>query len=617
MRQVICLIKSWAQLELRTALILSLGLLLAMTSVATIPADTPTGLTAAPGNGYVDVRWNASSGATSYKLVRSSGGTSTEFEVTNTFYSDGSVVNGTTYSYTVAAIQSGATSAASGAVSGTPNEGPLTLADPDYNFTGVGLSWTAATGTVTNYRVETDTGSGFVTLTTVAASVRSYSAPAVSASYRVVALNGSTQVGVSNSVSITITDSFVLPGFVLQSAEEKSAQTSYLAVSGSTSPASATKHVVPVTFKAAGGWSSAGSPPGAGYFTPSPLDYTYLGHSRIIYPGQTSYWLEIVAPGESSTAPFDCTTLTLPDSSVVPALRYLPSKNQLITVNLAATQAIATGTVLVKETVVTGAWVARTAYKRTYNSSNGQWTDTAVGTRYDHETITVTDGYYNVDYRKLATTALALDSRRTYGQPNLDGELPGDPNAELRNVNFSNWEYKGGLFVGNMPAATNDLSGTARLQIWPSGGAINTNTQYAFLSMLHLGAGGGTNAASLQAFAPLTTDPNYSRTASLTTWENKWDLTTSTVLGGLPLSNSSPTKEYVTLPLMYQAVTNGPWLVHPRAASRVGVSLTDESGFAWRYFCSKAYQTTFATEYPLLDGAPRVWLIDFYTKVWP
>lgn len=65
---------------------------------------------------------------------------------------------------------------------------------------------------------------------------------------------------------------------------------------------------------------------------------------------------------------------------------------------------------------------------------------------------------------KLPLEAISLDSRRVYGKANLDGELPGDPNAELSTNNFQPCVYKGGHFVGNMPyGSSHDQSGTSRL----------------------------------------------------------------------------------------------------------------------------------------------------------
>jgi hypothetical protein len=84
---------------------------------------TPTGLAATAGNQQVNLTWNASTGATSYNVGRSttSGGPyTTVSSPTMTSYADSSVTNGTTYYYVVAAVNSAGTSANSGQVSATP-----------------------------------------------------------------------------------------------------------------------------------------------------------------------------------------------------------------------------------------------------------------------------------------------------------------------------------------------------------------------------------------------------------------------------------------------------------------------------------------------------------------
>ncbi|MEP6874726.1 MAG: discoidin domain-containing protein, partial [Burkholderiales bacterium] len=88
-----------------------------------IPA-APAMLLASPGDGAVPLRWQASFGATSYTVKRStfSGGPSSTIasDVTGSSYTDKSVTNGTTYYYTVTATNSAGTSGSSPADSATP-----------------------------------------------------------------------------------------------------------------------------------------------------------------------------------------------------------------------------------------------------------------------------------------------------------------------------------------------------------------------------------------------------------------------------------------------------------------------------------------------------------------
>ena len=97
------------------------------TPQTSVPA-APTGLTATGNNGSVSLNWGASSGATSYKLFRStsSGGEGTTAyvsSITATSYSDTGVTNGTTYYYKVAAVNGAGTSAQSAEASATPAGG--------------------------------------------------------------------------------------------------------------------------------------------------------------------------------------------------------------------------------------------------------------------------------------------------------------------------------------------------------------------------------------------------------------------------------------------------------------------------------------------------------------
>ena len=83
----------------------------------------PAGLAATPGNAQIGLTWSATSNATSYNLKRaaSSGGPYGPLGATAaTSYMDTTAVNGTTYFYVVAAVNSQGTSADSAPASGTP-----------------------------------------------------------------------------------------------------------------------------------------------------------------------------------------------------------------------------------------------------------------------------------------------------------------------------------------------------------------------------------------------------------------------------------------------------------------------------------------------------------------
>jgi fibronectin type III domain protein len=89
------------------------------------PPATPNSLVALPGNALVSLSWSASSGATTYIVLRSttSGGpyTAIATSVPATSYSDATAANGTTYYYVVQAMNVGGTSANSNQVSARPS----------------------------------------------------------------------------------------------------------------------------------------------------------------------------------------------------------------------------------------------------------------------------------------------------------------------------------------------------------------------------------------------------------------------------------------------------------------------------------------------------------------
>lgn len=88
------------------------------------PPAAPTGLAATPGNNQVGLSWNASSGATSYKVKRSttnSGPYMTITNVTATTSTDAGLSNGTTYYYVISALNISGESTNSLQVSATPS----------------------------------------------------------------------------------------------------------------------------------------------------------------------------------------------------------------------------------------------------------------------------------------------------------------------------------------------------------------------------------------------------------------------------------------------------------------------------------------------------------------
>jgi rhamnogalacturonan endolyase len=98
----------------------------------TSPPLAPATLGAVPGNTTVTLEWSASSGATSYIIMRgtSSGGETTLVTgISNTTYTNTGLTNNTTYYYVVEAVGPGGTSSSSPEASATPFAG------------GTGINW--------------------------------------------------------------------------------------------------------------------------------------------------------------------------------------------------------------------------------------------------------------------------------------------------------------------------------------------------------------------------------------------------------------------------------------------------------------------------------------------
>ena len=134
----------------------------------TAPA-APTGLSATPGSGQVTLSWNAVSGATSYKIYRSTAsGAETLFQsgVATTSFLNTGLTNGTTYFYKVSAVNANGESPLSAEASATPQvaapAAPTGLAATPGNGQ-VSLAWNAVSG-ATSYKIYRGTASGAETL---------------------------------------------------------------------------------------------------------------------------------------------------------------------------------------------------------------------------------------------------------------------------------------------------------------------------------------------------------------------------------------------------------------------------------------------------------------------
>jgi fibronectin type 3 domain-containing protein len=144
------------------------------------PPPAPTGLTATAGNAQVSLTWNASSGASSYNVKRSttSGGPFTTIAtgVTSTSFTNTGLTNGTTFFFVVSAVNSAGESGNSNQANATPQlavpPAPTGLTASAGNAQ-VSLSWNASSG-ATSYNVKRSTTSGGP-YTTIATGVTSTS----------------------------------------------------------------------------------------------------------------------------------------------------------------------------------------------------------------------------------------------------------------------------------------------------------------------------------------------------------------------------------------------------------------------------------------------------------
>jgi fibronectin type 3 domain-containing protein len=184
------------------------------TPVAPPPPSAPTNLAATAGDAMVMLAWNASTGATSYNVKRSTtsgSGYQTVGSPTTTSFTDPGLTNGTTYYYVVTAENSAGESGPSSQASAKP----AAPAQPPPAPTGltatagnaqVSLAWNASSG-ATSYHVKRSTtnGSGYAQVGT--ATTTNFNDSALTNGtiyyYVVTALNSAGESGNSNQASAT------------------------------------------------------------------------------------------------------------------------------------------------------------------------------------------------------------------------------------------------------------------------------------------------------------------------------------------------------------------------------------------------------------------------------
>ena len=256
-------------------------------------------------------------------------------------------------------------------------------------------------------------------------------------------------------------------------------------------------------------------------------------------------------------------------------------------------------------------YVAVSYKEKYYMHSDGTWFNTSYGYMW---------GWFKSDYAisRTAATAVAVDSRMAFGQPNIAGALPGDANALASNVNFYNWTFFGGLFAGNADYFYgNDQSGTARLEVQAT---LPSTTSIVFeqVTLLNLGpALQFTTPASLTGY---DVSSGVSLDFTTATWANVWPITgaaSSSLTFGTGTGNV-PANEYAN----FEFSSGHSGLICIATTNEASIVTAHTS--LWQYFADAAYITALTaanpgstSSVPFSDPLARIWLADLTaTPVW-
>jgi hypothetical protein len=211
---------------------------------------------------------------------------------------------------------------------------------------------------------------------------------------------------------------------------------------------------------------------------------------------------------------------------------------------------------------------------------------------------------YNIvrNYPQIAS----IDSRTVYGQPDLAGEQPGDPNAPARAVNFYGWQYKGGLFSGNT-LGSSDESGTARIEAYvPGTSFVDPIWSDTVLTYLGHNANFTTDITYNIAF-PATTDPNLAYVPDpvgnqyAATWTTAWNLANATTYTAISTANMT-SGQYVN----FQAAGFVPEVI---LALQNEATIVSSNQTAWAYFATPGWATA-SGQMNATDATPRIWVVD-------
>lgn len=250
-----------------------------------------------------------------------------------------------------------------------------------------------------------------------------------------------------------------------------------------------------------------------------------------------------------------------------------------------------------------------------------QWVSNGQGGWVQETTKSYLRWDLNLDKLMCSEMGVSIDTRKAYGQPNTDGQLFADANAELREINFSNWIYRGGLFAGRMPDTHRDRSGTARMQFVTTDTETEGDFVMAVLALLYIGRPDDADGSvSLGAYVPSFQDANLEVEESALTWANRWtSIAPETYVSGdhnwsihptrvLTFASGTPTSQYSNWGLTPSTGTP-PW-THKAVCIAVDNETGLSSGFtAWRYFASRWFVEELPQEVTERDFAPRIWCL--------
>jgi len=256
---------------------------------------------------------------------------------------------------------------------------------------------------------------------------------------------------------------------------------------------------------------------------------------------------------------------------------------------------------------------------QSWNNNTDQW-------EYHEEDI---EGTATLDVAKLSLEGISLDSRRVFGKANLDGQLPGDPNADTGYNNFQPWIYKGGHFVGNMPeGSSNDQSGIGRTQLRYTGTMPSSIYIGSALAMFNMGQRGTVSSGTIGVYRPflgtptppVPPDPNLDAGLSAY-WLTKWVLEPGQTPANdydytrKPFYSMNPqavgVSQYVNWQLPYKKGAPGSPDYVNEMWKYVGLCQNNEAQHVWNYFGS----TWFSTDplsvgiFPNNDCHPRIWRV--------